>query len=230
MNIASAINTEIRRIRSLPQYLAAEKDAQSTVVTGDKEKLPTTFPATGTPLQENDLARQREVFEQKLVELESQAQQAAGQWADGYLTALNGLMDKYQHAGDYMGWESVREEATRFEADRIIQSKHLVVEPEKLLEVQNKYYQQRDTLRRAKAKKIVEATEKHMESLQKYQKGLTVKGQMEAAAMIQAEINRIRSRLDFTEAQSLLAAPPPEATRTNGTNTVAGARDVKSEK
>jgi serine/threonine protein kinase len=225
MNIASAINAEIRRVRTLPQYLAAEKDAQSTVATGDKDKIPTPFPATGTPSQENDLVKQREGFEQKLVELENNAQQAAGQWADDYLHALNGLMDRYQRAGDYMGWETVREEATRFEADRIIQSKHFVLDPEKLLEAQNKYYQLRDTLRRAKAKKIVEATEKHVESLQKYQKGLTVKGQMEAAAMIQAEINRIRSRLDFTEAQSLLAVPLPDPTRTNGTNGVTAVRN-----
>jgi len=169
------------------------------------------------------------IFEQKLVELESQAQQAAGQWADDYLHALNGLMDRYQRAGDYMGWETVREEATRFEADRIIQSKHFVLDPEKLLEAQNKYYQQRDTLRRAKAKKIVEATEKHVESLQKYQKGLTVKGQMEAAAMIQAEINRIRSRLNFTEAQSLLAAPLPDPNRTNGTNGTNGVTAVRNQ-
>jgi hypothetical protein len=50
---------------------------------------------------------------------------------------------------------------------------------------------------------------------------------MADASMVQAEIKWARSRLDFIEAQNVLATPPVE---TNGTNTVAGARDVKSEK
>jgi len=221
MNIASAINTEIRRVRSLPQYLAAERDAQRIAVSGDPDALPPAFIFDGTNQpQENDLVQQRKEIEQKLADIESKAQQTAGQWADDYLHALNGLMDKYQRAGDYMGWESVREEATRFEADRIIQSKHLVLDPEKLLEVQNKYYQQRDTLRRAKAKSIVDTIQTYLASLQRRQKGLTVKGQMEAAAVVQAEIMRIQSRLDFTDAQSLLAVPLPDPNRTNGTTTV----------
>jgi serine/threonine protein kinase len=225
MNIASAINTEIRRVRSLPQYLAAERDAQRIAVSGDPDALSPAFLSDGTQPQELDLIQQRKEIEQKLADIESKAQQTAGQWADDYLHALNGLMDKYQRAGDYMGWESVREEATRFEADRIIQSKHLVLDPEKLLEVQNKYYQQRDTLRRAKAKSIVDAIQTYLASLQRRQKGLTVKGQMEAAAVVQAEIKRIQSRLDFTEAQSLLAVPLPDSTRTNGTNGVTAVRN-----
>jgi len=230
MTIASAINTEIHRIRSLPHYLEAEKDAQRVAVAGDPDVLSAGLLYDGTQPEEPDLAQQRKEIEQKLADIETKAQQSVSDWGVDYLRALDGIMDKYQRAGDYMGWESVREEATRFEADRILQSKHLVVEPEKLGEVQAKYYQMRDALRRTKAKSIVESVQTYLASLQRRQKRMMVKGHMEAAAMVQAEIKRIQSRLDYTEAQSLLAAPPSDATRTNGTNTVAGTRDVKSEK
>ena len=227
MNIASAINAEIRRVRALPQYLEAERDAQATSVAGETEKLPTTLPASGDQSNEQDLAKQREVFEQKLAEIESSTLQASGQWAEHYLEELNVLMERFQRAGDYVGWETVREETARFEADRVLLPRHFVSQQARLLELQNKYYQLRDMVRKDKAKKIVEATEKHVATLQKYQKALTVKGQMSGASMVQAEINRIRSRLDFVEAQNLLATPPSE---TAGTNTVAGVREVKSEK
>jgi hypothetical protein len=71
----------------------------------------------------------------------------------------------------------------------------------------------------------VDVIQTYLASLQRRQKGFTVKGQMEAAAMVQAEIKRIQSRLDFTEAQSLLATPPVDAIRTNGTNGVTAVKN-----
>jgi serine/threonine protein kinase len=221
MNIASAINTEIRRVRSLPQYVTAEADVQRTSVTGGTEKIPTTLPTRGNPPQEQDLAKHREKFEQEISTIESNAQQSVEKWGDEYMEELKVLMDSFQRAGDYLGWETVREEFYRFEADRVLLPRHLIAQQESLVVIQSKYYQLRDALRRAKAKKIVDVTEAYVATLQQHQKELTVSGQMAAASMVQTEINRIRTRLDFVEAQNLLAAPPSE---TNGTNGVTAVR------
>jgi hypothetical protein len=226
MDIASAINSEIHRVRSLPQYVAAESDAQAMSMTVNSEKLTPSIPSSGGKSKELDMAEQREVFEKNLAAIESNVLQALGQWPENYIGELNVLMDGFQRAGNYLGWETVREEASRFEADRVILPRHLV-SLKSLLAIQNKYSQVRDTLRRAKAKQIIDATEKYVANLLKYQKDLTVSGRMADASMVQAEIKWARSRLDFIEAQNVLATPPVE---TNGTNTVAGARDVKSEK
>jgi hypothetical protein len=129
-------------------------------------------------------------------------------------------MDKFQRAGDYSGWETVREELFRFETDRVIYPRHFMTQLQALLDIQRKYHQLRDTLRRAKSKQIIDATEKYVLALQKHQKNLTVGGQMEAASMVQAEIKRVRSRLDFIEAQTLMAVPPSDTNTTNTVTTV----------
>ena len=221
MDVASAINTEIRRVRALPQYSEAEPETQAPTVTSDTEKTQTSFLQAGEENQGEDLAKQRGNFEKELTEIENTALQASGQWPEKYIEELTALMDSFQRAGDYSGWETVREEIFRFEADRIIQPRHFTTQVQGLLDLQRKYHQLRDTLRRAKSKQIIDATENYVVSLQKHQKTLTVSGQMEAAAMVQAEIKRVRSRLDFIEAQTLMTAPPSD---TNNTNTVTAVR------
>lgn len=221
MDIASAINTEIRRVRSLPQYLEAEAGVQISALPGDNETIKTSYLTTGVEPQGEVLTKEREAFECELTEIENIALQATGQWPEQYMAELTELMDGFQRAGDYTGWETVRVELSRFEADRGIQTRHFVPEPETLLELQRKYYQLRDTLRRDKAKQIIEASEKYIVALQNHQKNLTVGGQMEAASMVQTEIKRVRSRLDFIEAQTLLAVPG-SSSETNNTNTVTG--------
>jgi tRNA A-37 threonylcarbamoyl transferase component Bud32 len=225
MDIASAINTEIRRVRALPQYSEVEAETQTAAVPSENEKPQTSFLPAGGELKGEDLTKQREQFEKELTEIENSALQAFGQWPERYVEELTALMDRFQRAGDYSGWETVREELFRFETDRIIYPRHFMTQLQGLLDIQRKYHQLRDTLRRAKSKQIIDATEKYVLSLQKHQKDLTVGGQMEAASMVQAEIKRVRSRLDFIEAQTLMAVPPSD---TNTLNTVTTVLPTKS--
>jgi Mg2+ and Co2+ transporter CorA len=204
----------------LPQYSEVESEAQTAAVPSDNEKIQTTFLPAGGELQGEDLTRQREQFEKELTEIENSALQASGQWPERYVEELTALMDSFQRAGDYSRWETVREELFRFETDRAIQPRHFVTQLQGLLDIQRKYHQLRDTLRRAKAKQIIDATEKYVLSLQKHQKNLTVSGQMEAASMVQAEIKRVRSRLDFIESQTLMAVPPSDTNTLNTVTTV----------
>ena len=227
MHVASAINTEIRRVRALPQYATAETETQVATASADNDKLQPDFFPADKEAQGEDLTKQRTLFENALAEIENNALLATGQWPEQYLEKLNALADRFQRAGDYVGWETVREEALRFDADRTIQPRHFNTQLQGLLDIQRKFYDLRDTLRRTKSKQIIEATEKYVLSLQKHQKNLTVRGQMESAAMVQAEIKRARSRLDYIEAQTLMNAPSAE---TNTTNTVTAAREVKNEK
>jgi hypothetical protein len=217
MDIASAINIEIRRVRALPQYSEIEAELQPAPVTNDTEKKQPAFLSGGNETQGENLAQQREQFEKALTEIENNALKASSQWPEKYVEELTALMDGFQRAGDYSGWETVREEMFRFETDRLIQPRHFISQLQGLLDIQRKYYQLRDALRRVTSQQIIDNTDKYVTSLQKHQKNLTVSGQMDAASMVQAEIKRVRSRLDFIEAQTLLAAPPSD---TNTTNTV----------
>jgi len=201
-----------------------ETEAQTAAVPSDTENNPPAVLPAGGERQGENLTQQREQFEKELTEIENIALQSSGQWPERYVEELTALMDSFQRAGDYSGWETVREELFRFETDRSIHPRHFVTQLQGLWDIQRKYHQLRDTLRRAKSKQIIDATEKYVLSLQKHQKTLTVDRQMDAASLVQTEIKRVRSRLDFIEAQTLLAAPPSD---TNTTHTVTAVKEVK---
>jgi hypothetical protein len=120
-------------------------------------------------------------------------------------------MESFQRAGDYVGWESARDELGRFEADRAIQQRHFVLQPAGLVELQKKFFLLREENRRKRAEQLVDTTEKYVKKLQDVQKKLTVGGQMETAAAVNAEIKRVRTRVDYIEAQNELSPPqgPP---------------------
>jgi hypothetical protein len=118
-------------------------------------------------------------------------------------------MDKFQRAGDYGGWESVRDEMGRFEADRAILQRNIVAQPAELATLQKTFFLLREENRRSRAESVINATEKHVKKLQELQKKLTVEGQMETAAIVNAEIKRVRSRVDFIDAQNEISPQGP---------------------
>ena len=181
---------------------------QISALPGDNETIKTSYLTTGVEPQGEVLTKEREAFECELTEIENIALQATGQWPEQYMAELTELMDGFQRAGDYTGWETVRVELSRFEADRGIQTRHFVPEPETLLELQRKYYQLRDTLRRDKAKQIIEASESISSPCRTPEEPdgwRTDGGRLHGSDRDQA----VRSRLDFIEAQTLLALPAP---------------------
>jgi len=156
-----------------------------------------------------EIAKLRGVFESELVGVEKDAAKKAAEWPDKYLIGLSELMDSFQRAGDYGGWESVRDETGRFEADRAILPRNMVIQPSGLAELQKKFFLLREGNRRSRAEGIVNTTERYVKKLQELQKKLTVGGQMETAAVVNAEIKRVRSRVDYIEAQSEISPQGP---------------------
>ena len=91
----------------------------------------------------------------------------------------------------------MRDEVGRFEADRAILPRNMVTQPSGLAELQKKFFLLREGNRRNRAEGIVNTTERYVKKLQELQKKLTVGGQMETAAVVNAEIKRVRSRVDY---------------------------------
>jgi hypothetical protein len=118
-------------------------------------------------------------------------------------------MDKFQRAGDYGGWESVKDETGRFEADRAIMQRNVVMQPAELADLQKKFLLLREEHKRSRAENVVNTTEKYVKKLQELQKKLTVEGQMETAAIVNAEIKRVHARADFIEAQNEISPQGP---------------------
>jgi len=203
MDLASAVNTEIRSVRNAPQQLAAEAVLASSGTAGVPETETPQMLLAGTDKgRVQKIATLRGVFENELVGVEKDAAKKAAEWPDKYLIGLSELMDSFQRAGDYGGWESVRDEVGRFEADRAILPRNMVIQPSGLAELQKKFFLLREGNRRSRAEGIINTTERYVKKLQELQKKLTVDGQMETAAVVNAEIKRVRSRVDYIEAQS----------------------------
>ena len=210
MDLASAVNTEIRRVRNAPQQLSAEAVLASSATVGTPETETPQMLLAGTDKgRVQEIAKLRGVFESELVGVEKDAAKKAAEWPDKYLIGLSELMDSFQRAGDYGGWESVRDETGRFEADRAILPRNMVIQPSGLAELQKKFFLLREGNRRSRAEGIVNTTERYVKKLQELQKKLTVGGQMETAAVVNAEIKRVRSRVDYIEAQSEISPQGP---------------------
>ena len=211
MDLATAVNAEIRRVRGAPEQTEAEEVLAAAATAGSVESETTTqmlLPGT-VENRVQEVAKMRGVFESDLAEVERVALQKATEWPEKYMLALTELMDKFQRAGDYGGWESVRDELGRFEADRAILQRNIALQPADLAVLQKKFYALREENRRIRAESVVNTTEKHVKKLQELQKKLTVDGQMETAAIVNAEIKRVRSRADFIEAQNEVSPQGP---------------------
>jgi len=211
MDLASAVNAEIRRARGAPGHLAAEAVMAASANAGPTETeapAPVLLAAT----MENrvqELATMRSDFEDALLKVEQAAAQKLSEWPEKYVAALAELMDTFQRAGDYGGWESVRDESMRFEADRAITPRHVVLQPAGLADLQKKHMLMNEVLRRSRAESVVDTTLKHIKKLEELQKKLTQEGQMETAAIVNAEIKRVHARADFIGAQNEIAPQGP---------------------
>ena len=211
MDLASAVNAEIRRVKGSPQQQAAEGvlAASTTAGTVESETPPQMLLVGTAEGRVQEVSKQRGDFERELAEVERVASQKVAEWPDKYVAELTELSEQFRREGDYGGWESVHDEMGRFEADRGILQRNIVMQPVKLTELQKKYYLLLEELKRSRAESVVGTTEKYVKSLQELQKKLTVEGQMETAAAVNAEIKRVRSRVDFIEAQNEISPQGP---------------------
>lgn len=219
MDLASAVNAEIRKTKTDPRQLAAEAAVSAAELAGmSNTEAPQVLLSDG---RAEEIAQKRVVFEKELAEVEETAAKKAAEWPEKYIQNLTDLMEAFQRAGDFAGWESARSEMSRFEADRAILQRHLVLEPSALMALQKKFFLIREENRRVRAESILATTEKYVKKLQELQKRLTVAGQMDTAALVNAEIKRVRTRIDYLDAQNELSPQgppvPPEVWQKNHT-------------
>ena len=211
MDLAAAINAEIRRVRSTPEQLSAEAVVEKSMVAGalDAESSQQVLLTTGAEPRGQKINKMRNVCEAALLEIEKNSAADLNQWPENYVSALSGLMDNFQRAGEYVSWESVREELERFQIDRVLTQRSIVAYPGDLAELQRKFIVAREDLKRKRAERVIAAFDKYLKQLQELQRSLTVSGQMESAASVNLELRNVRARVDYIEAQNLILPQGP---------------------
>ena len=211
MREAAIVNNEIRRVRAAPGYLEAEALVAELGPLTETGK-PVTLPP-GERLAELQPLRRR--YEEHLAATESDFSRNQNLWPEKYLQALNTLMMEFQNAGDFSGWEAVRNEIDRFEIDRLLLPTQLAVEPKRLLELQRRHLTLLQGYREARARGIVALAESQIRTLTDLQSRYTKAADMVSAGEVNAEIRRIRNAPEVLAAQAELAPPPDESVPTN---------------
>ncbi len=209
IDFASAVNSEIDRVKTAQHYIDAE-----TVVASSDRIVNTERPAKvllsspGDPRVEEIPALRRRYEEAIEVVNEGHANRISA-WPEEYLSRLANLRDEYQRAGDYDGWEQVCNEISRFEVDLEIAPEHLHLYLQNLAATQNEFRLKKDKYKRDFADSVVVTTDGYLNELQNLQKNLTVGGKMLEAAEVNSEIKRIRALVEYIDAQKAVAFQGP---------------------
>jgi uncharacterized protein YqeY len=105
MDLASAVNTEIRRVKGSPQQQAAEAVLATTTGAVESE-TPSQILLTGSAESRvREIAKMRGEFERELADVERVSSTKVSEWPDKYMAELTELTVQFQRAGDYGGWE-----------------------------------------------------------------------------------------------------------------------------
>jgi hypothetical protein len=204
MDVAAALNAEIRRIRNSTDLQEAEAELATLMATSSSPHDPTKF----LPIADNvaELSRIREEYEQQLARLDKEYEEKAGLWPEKYMEALKQAMEQFQREGDFAGWDGVNNEIERFEIDRMVQSGDVVASPARLADLQKRHRAMLDDYRRAHSRGVVSLFDKTKARLETLQKNLTRSGAMEPAAAVNAEIKRLLAKPELIEAQAEIEA------------------------
>ena len=197
------------------------------------EKVNPVLAPAADPADTDELARLKSDYRAQTQTLQDTVAKRSNEWGDKFISGLTELMDRFQRAGDYVGWESVRREAIRFEKEHALETRHVVKQPAELAALQNDMLKVQEGLSVRQLQDRQQLIDRYLGQLRALQKKLTVAGQMATAAIVQDEIDRVQPPApaapasaaasaganadDFDESTSGEAAPalPPVAPETS---------------
>jgi serine/threonine protein kinase len=219
MNLAAAVNTELRRAQNGREFREAEAGLAAL-----PEGTGSTKPDAGVPLIEPEriaeLAPLRARHRAQIDAVTADYEHNRKEWPAHYRAALEDHIAQCQKQGNYDDWQKAKNELDRFDADPQLQPKDLLQQPPRLVKIQKDQIEFLNQLRRSRAAGVVKATDEHLSRLEELQKRFTQGNKMEMASAVNQEIKQIRGSPEYTAAKAELA--PPVATATNKVSTAGG--------
>jgi serine/threonine protein kinase len=212
MDAAAAVNTELRRVQTSETLQKAEAELAAAAL----PLTPTTIAGTTTlvPKTVEALAPIQTAYRGRLDTASSNYEARVNAWPAKYTSALEGLMSDYQRQGNYDEWQKVRIERERFDADPQVRPTDIVPLPSNLAKLQQEYRNKLVEYRKVRVNEILAATAELITKYENLQKEHTVKGSMDMAASINAEIKQIRNSPEYTAArQEKQELDPPSTNR-----------------
>ncbi len=200
---AASVDAELRRASEAPEfkedeaYLAAAETAAATDA-GKVSVLRTWSP--------KDLEPIRAKFEAEMAAVESAYSKQVKGWPDKYNDALAHLLQEYQAAGDFSGWEAAKEEMDRFEIDRSLQQANVVADPDKLGALQRNHIELLAKYRTDRAQGLAKAADAAETALKDLRARFTKAKDMDSAGIVNNEIRRIGDLQEISAARAEIAA------------------------
>ncbi len=212
MDAAAAVNNELRRIQASEDLQKAEAElaasaspATPTQIAGLTPLVPRTVEAL-TPL--------RSTYRDRLDTISSNFEARVRMWPAKYTNALETLMAEFQRQGNYDDWQKARIERERFDADPQLRPTDIVQLPQTLAKLQQDYQNKLIEHRKTRVNDILTASSDLIAKYEQLQKEHTVKGTMDMAATINAEIKQLRNSPEYAAAkQEKLELEPPATNR-----------------
>lgn len=158
-------------------------------------------PATGIPAAGTELDRQRATFQVELQKINDADLADRLTIQNQYLKTLERVEKQFQAAGQLEPLLAVRNEHTRFEAERDIIPSDMSAIPE-LKACQATFLQDRDALPIAHARRMVILAQQYDQSLGKLQAALTKKAEVEAAIEVKRERDSIANTPAIRDARA----------------------------
>ena len=204
MSAAALVDAELRRAAEAPEFKEAEAflAAAETAASADGKV------AVLRSGSLKDLAPIQAKFEAEMASIESTYLKQVKEWPDKYNEALTHLLQEYQAAGDFSGWEAAKEEIDRFESDRTLHPVNIVTGLDKLANRQKNHLDLLAKYKIDRAKGLVKAADAADTSLKDLRARFTKAKDMDSAGVVNDEIRRIGDLQEIAAARAELAARP----------------------
>ncbi len=200
---AASVDAEFRRASEAPEFKEAEAylAAAETAAAADAGKV--SVLRTGSL---KDLEPIRAKFEAEMAAVESAYSKQVKGWPDKYNEALAHLLQEYQAAGDFSGWEAAKEEIDRFEIDRTLQQANVVADLDKLGALQRNHIGLLAKYRTDRAQGLAKAADAAEAALKDLRARFTKAKDMDSAGVVNDEIRRIGDLQEISAARAEIAA------------------------
>ncbi len=199
MTLAGELSAEVRRVKSSPAVTGAEA---LLAASGTPEVTP--IPLTDDAQHANAAEEVKAEYARQLAVLDAEYAEKRAKWPEKYVEDLHQLMRKVQDEGEYEAWRVAQQELDRFELERELRKVDVSFVQEGLASLQNRHLALLHGYREAQARGIIELTDKSVRQLEETQRRLTREGKMEAAAVTNGEIRRLKSLPEYLAAVQLL--------------------------
>ncbi len=208
LDVAALLSDEIKGEKRSPELLEAEAYL-ANLPSGSSEGVTKVIGATPDAAGLAEIEKRRQQLDDKLVEIEATHEAQRALWPEQYLEALAREMERFQKAGDFDSWRNVDSERDRFAVDHRLALEDVVEESKPLRNLQLQHMERLRSLGQKRAAEIRTTFERHCGELEEWKRQLTRAGDMELAAVVNGEVQQLKTHKVYMAAVNVLT-PHPE--------------------